>query len=77
MGKEKNKLKMGNFEIKYQYECDEPASCEYWHNKKSCKEDMNGLNHLFIEPIKGFVFDIWLCDNHFKLFKRKIKIQKW
>jgi hypothetical protein len=62
-------MKLGKLKITKRREVDEPNSCEYW----GCKEDLNGLNHLMIKPFRKFCFDIWLCDEHLELFKKKLE----
>lgn len=52
------------------FENEEPMSCE----RQECTEDMNGLNHFWIEMGDGFAPDIWLCDDCAKKFGMKITI---
>jgi len=52
--------------IEKQYETEEPMSCE----RIGCEEDLNGLNHYYLDLGAGYVFDLWLCDRCSKKFKK-------
>ena len=52
--------------IKKHFETEEPMHCQ----KQGCKEELNGLMHYTFDFGAGFVFELWLCQDCSKEFKR-------
>jgi hypothetical protein len=44
----------------------EPMNCQ----RKGCKEDLNGLRRYTIDFGKGFVFELWLCEDCSEQFNK-------
>jgi hypothetical protein len=57
-------------EIQESFEPEEPMHCQ----RVGCKEELNGLNHFWIEVFKGYNLEIWLCDECATHFRKKIRI---
>jgi hypothetical protein len=54
------------------YDNSEPNCCQY----PECNEELNGLYNLWIMMGGSFMFDIWLCEKHFELWKKRFVIKK-
>lgn len=50
----------------------EPMHCQ----RIECEEELNGLNRNYINYGKGFIFEMWLCDNCQREFDKIIKKEK-
>lgn len=58
--------------IKSKLETEEPMHC--WRD--GCKEELNGLMHHWTDFGSGFNFDLWLCQDCTKKFKKLINKEK-
>jgi hypothetical protein len=54
-------------DIKKEFDSSEPMSCQ----AIGCSEELNGLNHYTIEPVNGFILEMWLCDKCSKKFDKR------